>query len=105
VSGEVVLEVQAHDGREVSCLDVYTDGTRMASGGGDGTVRVWDTWTGKCLQVLRGHRYRMNNLVCVRERERECVCVGGRCMRARLRPTTTPLLTGGGVDQLLTCRY
>jgi hypothetical protein len=68
VSGEVVLELQAHDGREVYCLDVYTDGTRMASGGRDGTVRLWDTSTGKCLQVLRGHRYRMNNLLCV------CVC-------------------------------
>jgi hypothetical protein len=34
VSGEVMLELKAHDGREVYCLDVNTDGTRMASGGG-----------------------------------------------------------------------
>jgi NACHT domain- and WD repeat-containing protein len=40
VSGDVVLELQAHDCREVYCLDVHTDGTRMASGGGDGTVRL-----------------------------------------------------------------
>jgi hypothetical protein len=79
VSGEVVLEMQAHDGREVCCLDVCNDGTRMASGGEDGTVRVWEVSTGKCLQVLKGHRYEMNNLACV------CVCVGGRCMRARFR--------------------
>jgi hypothetical protein len=69
VTGEVVLEVQAHDGRKVLCLDVCTDGTRMASGGEDGTVRVWEVSTGKCLQGLKGHRYEMNNLVCV------CVCV------------------------------
>jgi hypothetical protein len=56
VSGEVVLELKAHDGREVYCLDVNTDGTRMASGGGDATVRLWETSTGKCLQVLKGHR-------------------------------------------------
>jgi hypothetical protein len=72
VSGEVVLEMQAHDGREVCCLDVCNDGTRMASGGEDGTVRVWEVSTGKCLQVLKGHRYEMNKLVCV------CVCPGGR---------------------------
>jgi len=72
VSGEVVLEMQAHDGREVCCLDVCNDGTRMASGGEDGTVRVWEVSTGKRLQVLQGHRYEMNNLVCV------CVCPGGR---------------------------
>ena len=72
VSGEVVLEMQAHDGRKVCCLDVCNDGTRMASGGEDGTVRVWEVSTGKRLQVLQGHRYEMNNLVCV------CVCLGGR---------------------------
>ena len=56
VSGEVVLELRAHDGSKVYCLDVCTDGTRMASGGEDATVRLWETSTGKCLQVLRGHR-------------------------------------------------
>ena len=69
VGSPVVLELQAHDGFKVLCLDVCTDGTRMASGGEDGTVRVWEVSTGKCLQGLKGHRYEMNNLVCV------CVCV------------------------------
>jgi WD40 repeat protein len=101
VSGEVVLEMQAHDGRKVCCLDVCNDGTRMASGGEDGTVRVWEVSTGKRLQVLQGHRYEMNNLVCV------CVCLGGRfwilpsvaCLAARffLPP---PSQRGRGVDDL-----
>jgi hypothetical protein len=73
VSGEVVLEMQVHDDCKVYCLDVCTDGTRMASGGENGTVRVWEVSTGKCLQVLKGHTYEMNNLV--------WVFVGGSCMR------------------------
>ena len=55
VSGEVVLELEAHEGKAVKSLAVSTDGTRMASGGTDKKVRVWDTATGKCEQVLEGH--------------------------------------------------
>ena len=55
VSGEVLLELQAHGGRKVMCLAVHANGTRMASGGGDNTVRVWDTATGQCVQALEGH--------------------------------------------------
>ena len=32
------------------------DGTRLATAGGDGTVRVWDPRTGEQLLVLRGHK-------------------------------------------------
>ena len=32
------------------------DGTRLASGGKDKTVRVWDVASGKCLRTLSGHR-------------------------------------------------
>ena len=55
VSGEVVLELQGHDGKKVKSLAVCTDGTRMASGGEDNKVRVWDTATGTCVHVFEGH--------------------------------------------------
>lgn len=32
------------------------DGSRIASGGGDGTVRVWDAFTGETLRTYRGHQ-------------------------------------------------
>ena len=54
VSGEVVLELQGHTG-EVNSVAVSKDGKRLASGGGDNTVRVWDAQTGKELWELRGH--------------------------------------------------
>lgn len=52
VSGEVVLEMQGHEGM-VNSVDVSKDGTRLVSGGQDGTVRVWATSTGKELAVLK----------------------------------------------------
>ena len=55
VSGDVVLELQGHDGMKVKSLAVCTDGTRMASGGEDNKVRVWDTATGTCVHVFEGH--------------------------------------------------
>ena len=32
------------------------DGTRLATGGNDGTIRLWDTVSFEPLLVLRGHR-------------------------------------------------
>jgi len=60
VSGEVVLELQGHEGG-VECVAVcrYSkdgkDCVRLVSGGADKTVRVWDARMGKCEQVMRGH--------------------------------------------------
>jgi WD40 repeat protein len=40
----------------VICLAYSPDGTRLAAGGGDQTVRVWDVVTGRLLHTLEGHR-------------------------------------------------
>ncbi|QDT42001.1 Serine/threonine-protein kinase PrkC [Gimesia alba] len=40
---------------QVLCMDLSEDGTRLVAGGGDRTVRVWDTESGELLATLEGH--------------------------------------------------
>ncbi|KAJ8067042.1 hypothetical protein OCU04_004422 [Sclerotinia nivalis] len=39
----------------VSSVAFSSDGTKVASGSGDDTIRLWDTVTGKSLQTFEGH--------------------------------------------------
>lgn len=43
-------------GASVTCLAYAPDGSSVASGGGEGTVRVWEVRSGKELVRLRGHQ-------------------------------------------------
>jgi WD40 repeat protein len=52
------LTLRGHRG-VVSSVALSADGHRIASGGWDETVRVWDTNTGRGLHVLRGHTDRI----------------------------------------------
>ena len=48
VSGEVLQSLQGHEGG-VKSVAVFNDGTCLASGGEDNTLRVWDSKSGKEL--------------------------------------------------------
>ena len=53
--GRSVLTLEGHRGG-VRASGFSADGTRLVSGGYDGTVRVWDARTGDPLLTLEGHR-------------------------------------------------
>ncbi|RYO77637.1 hypothetical protein DL764_010199 [Monosporascus ibericus] len=46
----------------VSSVAFSADGSRLASGSGDCTVKVWDAATGACLSTLTGHRRLVNSV-------------------------------------------
>lgn len=50
------LETRRHRGN-FSCMALSPDGKQLATGGIDGTVRVWDVETGKLVRALIGHQY------------------------------------------------
>jgi WD40 repeat protein len=53
-TGESVLSFRGHDG-DVTDVAFSPDGSRLASTGSDGTLKVWDPSTGRLLSSLQGY--------------------------------------------------
>jgi len=53
-SGRVLHHLKGHD-KGVGAVAWSPDGTTIASGGMDKTIRLWDPKTGEAMAVLRGH--------------------------------------------------
>ena len=61
MSGLCPLTLRGHD-REVVSVSWSPDGTRLASGSDDKTVRIWEVATGKELSQLTGHQSRVSSV-------------------------------------------
>ena len=51
---ELVGTLQGHSS-SVNSMSFSPDGTKVASGSNDNTVKLWDVTSGECLQTLEGH--------------------------------------------------
>ena len=58
---ECLHTLEGHS-RFVHSVVFSPDGSRVASGSGDHTVRVWDLQTGQCLHTLEGHFSPVHNM-------------------------------------------
>ena len=59
------FQSEGHRG-SVTCMAIFPDG-RVVSGSDDNTLRVWDVYTGQCLQTLEGHKRGINCVAILRD--------------------------------------
>ena len=59
--GTTLLELKGHTGGVIS-VSFSPDGTRIVTGSGDQTAKVWDARTGTALLELKGHTGRVSSV-------------------------------------------
>ncbi|KAJ5593650.1 hypothetical protein N7537_010554 [Penicillium hordei] len=56
-----IQTLEGHD-LDVPCIAWSQDGRRLASASKDKTARIWDSTTGQCISVLRGHEDELHSI-------------------------------------------
>src|SRR5262249_5090989 len=52
------------DKTEVNCVAFSPDGERLASAGGDGTIKIWNSRTGKWIHTIYAHADSVVSVAC-----------------------------------------
>jgi WD40 repeat protein len=64
---------------EVRAVTWNPDGSMIASGSEDNTIKLWDTQSGKVISTLSGHRYDSPNFTCTFDEDGDLEEVNLRC--------------------------
>jgi WD40 repeat protein len=62
ISDQSLMTLRGHTSW-VYCIAISPDGKRIVSGGGDGTIKIWDAATGADVMALRGHLDTVHSVV------------------------------------------
>ena len=57
----IIPKLEGHSNYVMS-VSYSPDGTKVASGSEDRTVKLWDVTSGECLQTLEGHSHVVNTV-------------------------------------------
>lgn len=69
IPNAVGATLTGHQGN-VKCIEfIGEEGKRIVSGSSDNTLRIWDTESAQCLDILHGHRSRIWDLSTTRQGE------------------------------------
>ncbi len=86
---EQVATLRGRRGPEYSVCPVTAAGRHMlASGGDDGTVRLWDPATGERVQTVQGHRGPVTAVCPVTVSGGQLLASGGADRTVRISPAT-----------------
>jgi WD40 repeat protein len=61
-TGQAALTLRGHFDYDVRALTFSPDGSRLASAGGDGVLKLWEPATGQEILTLSGHRDWVNGV-------------------------------------------
>lgn len=74
--GSWPVRVLAGHAGTITSVAISADGGRALTGGNDGTVRLWETASGRCLRMMAGHTDMVSSTAISSDGQRAVTCAG-----------------------------